>query len=137
MDDGDQASSNLYSLTDGHDPLTNAIFTSDDYLHGYKQFSILDYTIDYDPNGEDQFTFASGEYPKSHMPNAFNSAIGDKNIPLVMTQMSIKDHGKAASGYTLLHERLYDEPDYWASIENCQRISFEKGIEGKRTVIEE
>ena len=60
-----------------------------------------------------------------------------ENIPLVMTQMSLKDHGKPASGYELVYPAnnpTYQpniHPDYWGSLENTVRVVFEKGQEGE------
>jgi hypothetical protein len=50
-----------------------------------------------------------------------------------MTQMKLKDHGKPASGYELVHPVLdpIDQPDYWGSLENTVRVVFEKGQEGE------
>ena len=57
----------------------------------------------------------------------------EDNIPLVMTQMSLKDHGKPASGYELVSPDygLDYRPDYWDSISTAVRMVFEKGQEGE------
>jgi hypothetical protein len=62
-----------------------------------------------------------------------------ENIPLVMTQLKLKDHGKPASGYELVHLELdpRDEPDYWASIAASTRVVFEEGQQGVRIPITE
>ncbi|MBQ5371143.1 MAG: hypothetical protein IIU50_06260, partial [Bacteroidaceae bacterium] len=67
----------------------------------------------------------------------------DKRLPLIMTQMSLKDHGKAASGYLNViryfwaEEEGWEVPDYWTTIENSDRIVFEKGKEQDRIAVAE
>jgi hypothetical protein len=58
------------------------------------------------------------------MPNYYG-----KNIPLVMTQLSLKDHGKPASGYELVSKPTdpNSQPDYWASIAASNRMVFYDG----------
>jgi hypothetical protein len=64
-----------------------------------------------------------------------------ERLPIVMTQMSLKDHGKAASGYVnVIHELEPDEvevPDYWTTIEHSDRIVFEKGKESEKVAVPE
>jgi hypothetical protein len=52
-----------------------------------------------------------------------------KNIPLVMTQMKLKDNGKPASGYELVSKQVdpNSQPDYWGSIAASTRMVFESG----------
>ena len=55
----------------------------------------------------------------------------------------LKDHGKAASGYLNViryfwaEEEGWEVPDYWTTIENSDRIVFEKGKEQDRIAVPE
>jgi hypothetical protein len=131
------ASKHLMSLTAGHDPLAYAYLGKNS--NGYeKPFSILDYTIEFSPGSDPQFPYAEEGDPMLFMPTE-----KDKRLPLIMTQMSLKDHGKAASGYLNViryfwaEEEGWEVPDYWTTIENSDRIVFEKGKEQDRIAVPE
>lgn len=131
------ASKHLMSLTDGHDPLAYAYLGKNSNVYE-KPFSILDYTIEFNPDSDPQFPYAEEGNPMMFMPTKT-----DKRLPLVMTQMSLKDHGKAASGYLNViryfwaEEEGWEVPDYWTTIENSDRIVFEKGKEQDRVSVPE
>ena len=131
------ASKHLMSLTDGHDPLAYAYLGKNSNVYE-KPFSILDYTIEFNPDSDPQFPYAEEGDPMMFMPTKT-----DKRLPLVMTQMSLKDHGKAASGYLNViryfwaEEEGWEVPDYWTTIENSDRIVFEKGKEQDRIAVAE
>ena len=134
LEDG-SASGNLLSLTDTHDFFTNAYYLNSQDSCSFYHFTILDYALRFTPEGNPQFSKKKSRNDKlMFMPDYYG-----KNIPLVMTQMSLKDHGKPASGYELVHQELdpRDEPDYWASIAASTRVVFEEGQEGVRTPITE
>ena len=121
-----KASKHLMSLTAGHDPLTYAYLGEEP--EGYdKPFSILDYTFDFTPKKEPPFSFLEGP----HM--LFMPTEQEERLPLVMTQMSLEDHGKAVAGYTTVLKDIVgaeaEVPDYWLTIENCNRVVFESGKE--------
>jgi hypothetical protein len=67
----------------------------------------------------------------------------NERLPIVMTQMSLKDHGKPASGYKNVIRYFWDElegwevPDYWTTIENSDRIVFERGKEQDMVAVPE
>ena len=121
------ASDNLMSLTDTHDPFTTAYYLYRFGSYNPKPFVITDYTLTYEPGGY-QFEELAEGVKDMFMPEYCE----EDNIPLVMTQMKLKDHGKPASGYELVHPVLdpIDQPDYWGSLENTVRLVFEKGQEG-------
>ena len=131
------ATSCLLSLTDTHDPFINAYFQYDAKLYRPVPYSIFDYTLTFTPNSEKQFSRWNDD-KMSFMPYSYG-----ENIPLVMTQMSLKDHGKPASGYELVYPAnnpTYQpniHPDYWGSLENTVRVVFEKGQEGKVSPVTE
>ena len=134
LEDG-SASGNLLSLTDSHDPFTNAYYLYDAEACNYVHFTILDYTFSFTPGRTPQFSNKKVNNEKvMFMPQYYG-----ENIPLVMTQMKLKDHGKPASGYELVHLELdpRDEPDYWASIAASTRVVFEEGQQGVRIPITE
>jgi hypothetical protein len=122
------ASDNLMSLTDTHDPFTTAYYLYRFDSYNPKPFVITDYTLTYAPGGY-QFEELAEGVKDMFMPEYCE----EENIPLVMTQMKLKDHGKPASGYELVHPVLdpIDQPDYWGSLENTVRVVFEKGQEGE------
>ena len=124
----------LLSLTDSHDPFTNAYYQNDPELCNYVPFSILNYALTYSPHDTPQFSRMTDDESVMFMPNYYG-----KNIPLVMTQLSLKDHGKPASGYELVSKQMdpNSQPDYWASIAASTRVVFEEGQEGVRTPITE
>ena len=128
------ASDNLISLTDTHDPYTTAYYLYRFASYNPKPFVITDYTLTYAPGGY-QFEELAEGVKDMFMPEYCE----EENIPLVMTQMKLKDHGKPASGYELVHPVLdpIDQPDYWGSLENTVRLVFEKGQEGQITPIAE
>ena len=131
------ASKHLMSLTAGHDPLAYAYLGKNSNVYE-KPFSILDYTIEFSPDRDPQFPYAEEGDPMLFMPTE-----KDKRLPLIMTQMSLKDHGKAASGYLNViryfwaEEEGWEVPDYWTTIENSDRIVFEKGKEQDRIAVAE
>lgn len=131
------ASKHLMSLTAGHDPLAYAYLGKNSNVYE-KPFSILDYTIEFNPKSDPQFPYAEEGDPMLFMPTE-----KDKRLPLIMTQMSLKDHGKAASGYLNViryfwaEEEGWEVPDYWTTIENSDRIVFEKGKEQDRIAVPE
>ena len=134
LEDG-SASGNLLSLTDTHDFFTNAYYLNSQDSCSFFHFTILDYALKFTPEGNPQFSKKKSRNDKlMFMPDYYG-----KNIPLVMTQMKLQDHGKPASGYELVHQELdpRDEPDYWASIAASTRVVFEEGQEGVRTPITE
>ena len=122
------ASDNLMSLTDTHDPFTTAYYLYRFDSYNPKPFVITDYTLTYAPGGY-QFEELAEGVKDMFMPEYCE----EENIPLVMTQMKLKDHGKPASGYELVHPVLdpIDQPDYWGSLENTVRLVFEKGQDGE------
>ena len=128
------ASDNLMSLTDTHDPFTTAYYLYRFDSYNPKPFVITDYTLTYAPGGY-QFEELAEGVKDMFMPEYCE----EDNIPLVMTQLSLKDHGKPASGYELVSPDygLDYRPDYWESIENAVRMVFEKGQEGQITPIAE
>ena len=117
-------SGNLLSLTDSHDPFTNAYYKNDPEQCNYVPFSILNYALTYSPHDTPQFSRMTDDESVMFMPNYYG-----KNIPLVMTQLSLKDHGKAASGYELVSKQISpnSQPDYWASIAGSTRMLFDDG----------
>ena len=136
-DDPYIASNSLLSLTDSHDPFTYSYlgYYNDRQgydLKGHGKFSVLDYTIGFAP--EAQFSDLPKQESEMYLTNKFN-----KNIPLIMTQMSLKDHGKPVSGYEVVHVKLDPdkEPNYWGAIESCVRETFEKGLEEKQLPVKE
>jgi hypothetical protein len=136
-DDPYAASSSLLSLTDSHDPFTYSYlgYYNDRQgydLKGHGKFSVLDYTIGFAP--EAQFSDLPKQESEMYLTNKFN-----KNIPLIMTQMWLKDHGKPVSGYEVVHVKLDPdkEPNYWGAIESCVRETFEKGLEEKQFPVKE
>ena len=128
------ASANLLSLTDTHDPYTSAYYLYRFGLYNPKPFLITDYALTYVPENP-QFSELQEGAKEMFMPEYCE----EDNIPLIMTQMSLKDHGKPASGYELVHPKLepIDEPDYWGSLENTIRVVFEKGQEGQTNPVTE
>jgi hypothetical protein len=110
------------SLTDSHDPFTNAYYQNDPELCNYVPFSILNYALTYSPYDKPQFSRMTDDESVMFMPNYYG-----KNIPLVMTQLSLKDHGKPASGYELVSKPSDSDsqPDYWTSIAASTRMVFE------------
>ena len=114
-------SGNLLSLTDSHDPFTNAYYQNDPDLCNYVPFSILNYALTYSPHDTPQFSRMTDDESVMFMPNYYG-----KNIPLVMTQLSLKDHGKPASGYELVSKQVdpNSQPDYWGSISASTRMVF-------------
>lgn len=128
------ASDNLMSLTDTHDPFTNAYYLYRLGVYNRKPFLITDYALTYAPEGY-QFKELAEGVTNMFMPEYCE----ENNIPLVMTQMSLKDQGKPASGYELVSPDLGSDyhPDYWGSLANTVRMVFEKGKESARTPITE
>ena len=123
LEDG-SPSGNLWSLTDSHDPFTNAYYLNDPDLCNYVPFSILNYALTYSPHDTPQFSRMTDDESVMFMPDYYG-----KNIPLVMTQLSLKDHGKPASGYELVSKQMEpnSQPDYWASIAASTRMVFDDG----------
>ena len=117
-------SGNLLSLTDSHDPFTNAYYQNNSELCNYVPFSILNYALTYSPHDTPQFSRMTDDESLMFMPDYYG-----KNIPLVMTQLSLKDHGKPASGYELVSKPMdpNSQPDYWASIAASNRMVFYDG----------
>ena len=128
------ASDNLMSLTDTHDPFTTAYYLYRFDSYNPKPFVITDYTLTYEPGGY-QFEELAEGVKDMFMPEYCE----EENIPLIMTQMKLKDHGKPASGYELVSPDygLDYRPDYWDSIANAVRMVFEKGQEGQITPVAE
>ena len=122
------ASDNLMSLTDTHDPFTTAYYLYRFGKYNPKPFLITNYALTYKPEYP-QFEELQEGVTEMFMPEY----CGENTIPLVMTQMSLKDHGEKAKGYELVHPGLdpLSEPDYWGSLENTVRMVFEKGQEGE------
>ena len=122
------ASDNLMSLTDTHDPFTTAYYLYRFGKYNPKPFLITNYALTYKPEYP-QFEELQEGVTEMFMPEY----CGENTIPLVMTQMSLKDHGEKAKGYELVHPGLdpLSEPDYWGSLENTVRVVFEKGQEGE------
>ena len=121
-------SDNLMSLTDTHDPFTTAYYLYRFGKYNPKPFLITNYALTYKPEYP-QFEELQEGVTEMFMPEY----CGENTIPLVMTQMSLKDHGEKAKGYELVHPGLdpLSEPDYWGSLENTVRVVFEKGQEGE------
>ena len=121
------ASDNLMSLTDTHDPFTTAYYLYRFGVYNPKPFLITNYALTYKPEYP-QFEELQEGVTEMFMPEY----CGENTIPLVMTQMKLKDHGEKAKGYELVHPGLdpLSEPDYWGSLENTVRMVFEKGQEG-------
>ena len=127
-------SDNLMSLTDTHDPFTTAYYLYRFGLYNPKPFLITNYALTYVPEYP-QFPELQEGVTEMFMPEYCE----EDNSPLVMTQMSLKDHGEKAKGYELVHQGLdpLSEPDYWGSLENTVRVVFEKGQEDQITPIAE
>ena len=119
--DGRAPSGYLLSLTDSHDPFTNAYYQKNSELCNYEPFSILNYALTYSPLDTPQFSRLTDDESLMFMPNYYG-----KNIPLVMTQLQLKDHGKPASGYELVSKQVapQSQPDYWTSIAASTRMVF-------------
>ena len=128
------ASDNLLSLTDTHDPFTNAYYLYRFGVYNPKPFLITNYALTYVPENP-QFPELEDGVTEMFMPEYCE----ENNIPLVMTQMSLKDHGKPASGYELVSPEYAPtlQPDYWGSIAKAVRVSYEKGQEGKSNPVTE
>ena len=119
-----------YSLTTDYDPLSLSVFSNryeyysqaqveydnDDSVWGYQEpFNILDYAITFNPTDREIHARPEGG---NHI-----AMYGVDNVRvLVMTQTSVKDNGKANSGYKLVEtaEQCF-EPDYWFSLDNTER----------------
>ena len=111
----------LYSLTTEYEPLSYDTYRElylsddeDDKEQGYNHpFNILDYAITFD--GEHFVSDNNGK-------GMYYGMNGTAQV-LVMTQTSVKDHGKPYSGFTKVgtEEDLYDEPNYWKSLDNTAR----------------
>ena len=135
--DPNTASSGLMSLTAGHDPLTYA-YNGLPFTGFEKPYSVLDYTLEFAPMSEPQFPYVENGQRVLFMPIEQN-----ERLPIVMTQMSLKDHGKPASGYKNVIRYFWDElegweiPDYWTTIENSDRIVFERGKEQDMVAVPE
>lgn len=135
--DPNTASNGLMSLTAGHDPLTYA-YNALPFTGFEKPYSVLDYTLEFDPLREPQFPYVENGQRVLFMPIQQN-----ERLPIVMTQMSLKDHGKPASGYKNViryfwaEEEGWETPDYWTTIENSDRIVFEKGKEQDMVAVPE
>ena len=127
-------SGNLLSLTDSHDPFTNAYYQNNPELCNYEPFSILNYALTYSPHDTPQFSKLTDGESLMFMPNYYGN-----NIPLVMTQLLLKDHGKPASGYELVSRKVSpdSQPDYWASIAASIRMVFDDGESWERTPFSE
>ena len=117
-------SGNLLSLTDSHDPFTNAYYRKIADHCNYAPFSILNYALTYSPLETPQFHRLTDDISLMFMPYYYG-----ENIPLVMTQLSLKDHGKPASGYELVSKQVdpNSQPEYWASIAASTRMEFYDG----------
>ena len=117
-------SGNLLSLTDSHDPFTNAYYRKIADHCNYEPFSILNYALTYSPLETPQFHRLTDDISLMFMPYYYG-----ENIPLVMTQLSLKDHGKPASGYELVSKQVdpNSQPEYWASIAASTRMEFYDG----------
>ena len=134
------ASKHLMSLTASHDPLTYA-YISDNGQWYEKPFSVLDYTIEYYPLADRQFSF-QGDANEAVPPMLFMPAKDRDRLPIVLTQMSLKDHGKPASGFKdVVNDFLMGggdvRPDYWLTIQHSDRIVFEKGKETVKVAVPE
>jgi hypothetical protein len=112
------------SLTDTHDPFTCAYYEEWPKQCNYEPFSILNYALTYSPLDTPQFHRLTDDMSLMFMPYYYG-----ENIPLVMTQLSLKDHGKPASGYELVSKQVDpdSQPDYWASIAASTRMEFYDG----------
>ena len=132
--DGRAPSGYLLSLTDSHDPFTNAYYQKNSELCNYEPFSILNYSLTYSPLDTPQFSRLTDDMSLMFMPNYYG-----ENIPLVMTQLSLKDHGKPASGYELVSKQVDpdSQPDYWASIAASSRMEFYDGKSWVNTPVTE
>ena len=128
-----KATSSLFSLTDTYDPFVSAAHNIYEDVYDRGPFSVIDYTLDYAP--ETQFSDLPEDFSRMSMAKGFKT----DNVPLVMTQMSLKDHGKPVKGYDLVHVKLdpEEEPDYWGSLAICFRYIFEKGLEEEEQLITE
>ena len=112
------------SLTDTHDPFTCAYYEEWPKQCNYEPFSILNYALTYSPLDTPQFHRLTDDMSLMFMPYYYG-----ENIPLVMTQLSLKDHGKPASGYELVSKQVdpNSQPDYWGSIAASTRMEFYDG----------
>ena len=122
------------SLTDTHDPFTSAYYNEWPDQCNYEPFSILNYALTYSPLDTPQFYRLTDDMSLMFMPSYYG-----KNIPLVMTQMKLKDHGKPASGYELVSKKVDpdSQPDYWASIAASTRMEFYDGKSWVKTPVTE
>ena len=113
----------LLSLTTDYDPLSFNKFVSYfewTWEESYQvPFHINSYTTTY-----------QGRTSEFTMPLCnYLHGVNDLYV-MVMTQMSLKDHGKANSSYELVYKRLEDEmePDYWTSLILSHRYYFDEGM---------
>ena len=122
------------SLTDTHDPFTCAYYEEWPKQCNYEPFSILNYALTYSPLDTPQFHRLTDDMSLMFMPYYYG-----ENIPLVMTQLSLKDHGKPASGYELVSKQVDpdSQPDYWASIAASTRMEFYDGKSWVKTPVTE
>jgi hypothetical protein len=122
------------SLTDTHDPFTSAYYKEWPDQCNYEPFSILNYALTYSPLDTPQFYRLTDDMSLMFMPYYYG-----ENIPLVMTQLSLKDHGKPASGYELVSKQVDpdSQPDYWASIAASARMEFYDGKSWVKTPVTE
>lgn len=124
--DNDQYAPSPYrlSLTTDYDPLSfNKLtgFWSWDEEVCYKvPYDIMNYASEHFKNDQGIYVVTKPKY--KHIAYYLNYYV------MVMTQMSLKDHGKPSSKYELIGSQLEieQEPDYWGSLELINRYRFEK-----------
>ena len=102
---------------------------------------MLDYNIGCYPLTDRQFSF-QGDANEAVPLMLFMPAVDRERLPIVMTQMSLKDHDTPASGYKdIVNDFLMGggdvRPDYWLTIQHSDRIVFEKGKETVKVAVPE
>jgi hypothetical protein len=123
--DGDGSTTSPYylSLTTDYDPLSYSKFSMvnawDEKINYLKPYDIMNYITEH--------YLSNGIYIIKKSEHTYMRGLLDFYV-MVMTQMSLKDHGKPSSSYELVGSPLEieQEPDYWGSLELINRYRFEK-----------
>ena len=124
--DNDQYAPSPYrlSLTTDYDPLSfyklTGFFSWSEEECYTVPYDIMNYVSEHFKNYQGIYVVKKPKY--RHIAHYFDYYV------MVMTQMSLKDHGKPSSKYELIGDQLEieQEPDYWGSLELINRYRFEK-----------
>ena len=124
--DNDQYAPSPYrlSLTTDYDPLSfnklTGFWSWDEEVCYTVPYDIMNYASELFKNYQGIYVVTQPKY--KHIAYYLNYYV------MVMTQMSLKDHGKPSSKYELIGSQLEieQEPDYWGSLELINRYRFEK-----------